>query len=255
MRRFGRTPGSKSTPEPPGWSLLRLLASPSVDVGIVYFAWTDTETVCGTNSDNGTNDFPNETAGHGARARALAWLPLPLVIAGSAAWLIIRAGGIELGHAEVALLSGIAIVCAAFLLTWAAEVAQLDVSQGLALAAVALIAVLPEYAVDLYFAWTAAHDPAYAHYAVANMTGANRLLIGFGWPLMVLLWWLRTKQSAVELHRERHTELGFLAAATVYAFVIPLKRSLGPIDAAVLLSIFAVYLYRVGVGRHVEPEL
>ena len=43
---------------------------------------------------------------------------------------------------------GLAVVGAAFLLAWAAEVLQLDVSQGLALAVLALIAVLPEYAVD-----------------------------------------------------------------------------------------------------------
>ena len=35
---------------------------------------------------------------------------------------------------------------------------QVDVSQGLAIAMVALIAVLPEYAVDAYLAWRAAID-------------------------------------------------------------------------------------------------
>ena len=73
---------------------------------------------------------------------------------------------------------GLGILGAAFLLSWGAEVAQMDVSRGLALAILALIAILPEYAVDLYFAWVAAHDPHYVHYATANMTGANRLLVG-----------------------------------------------------------------------------
>ncbi|MFI7188810.1 hypothetical protein ACIBQ0_03675 [Nocardia nova] len=36
---------------------------------------------------------------------------------------------------------------------------QIDVSGGPAIAVSALIAVLPEYAVDLYYAWTAGHDP------------------------------------------------------------------------------------------------
>src|SRR5687767_8874546 len=40
---------------------------------------------------------------------------------------------------------GVAIVGAAFLLAWGAETLQLDVSRGLALAVLALIAVLPEY--------------------------------------------------------------------------------------------------------------
>ncbi|MDH3191054.1 MAG: sodium:proton exchanger, partial [Acidimicrobiia bacterium] len=46
---------------------------------------------------------------------------------------------------------GIAIVGAAFMLAWAAEVVQLDIAAGLALALLALIAVLPEYAVDFVF--------------------------------------------------------------------------------------------------------
>ena len=63
-----------------------------------------------------------------------------------------------------ALVFGVVIVGAAFLLSWAAEVLQLDVSQGLALGLLALIAVLPEYIVDATFAWKAAEDPAYAEY-------------------------------------------------------------------------------------------
>src|SRR5690349_3334069 len=77
-----------------------------------------------------------------------------------------------------AFLFGIAVLGAAFLLGAAGELAELEISAGLALAAVALVAVLPEYAVDMVFAWKAADDPQYAHYAAANMTGSNRLLIG-----------------------------------------------------------------------------
>ena len=57
------------------------------------------------------------------------------------------------------LIFGLGILGAAFLLSWAAEVAQMDISRGLALAILALIAILPEYAVDLYFAWVAAYKP------------------------------------------------------------------------------------------------
>src|SRR6187401_319254 len=59
----------------------------------------------------------------------------------------------HLSHGIEALLFGLAIVGAAFILSWAAEVAQLDIAAGLALALLALIAVLPEYAVDMVLAW------------------------------------------------------------------------------------------------------
>ncbi len=91
-----------------------------------------------------------------------------------------------------ALSSGIAIFGAAFMLSWAAELAQKDIPQSLAIALLALIAVLPEYAVDMYFAWTAGKDPKYTAFALANMTGANRLLIGVGWAAVVLTYWLKS---------------------------------------------------------------
>ena len=59
----------------------------------------------------------------------------------------------HLSHGLEAVLFGLAIVGAAFILSWAAEVAQLDIAAGLALALLALIAVLPEYAVDFVFTW------------------------------------------------------------------------------------------------------
>ena len=67
--------------------------------------------------------------------------------------LVVRFTHPDLPHPLEALLFGLAIVGAAFLLSWAAEVAQLDISAGLAIAVLALIAVLPEYAVDFVFAW------------------------------------------------------------------------------------------------------
>ena len=65
------------------------------------------------------------------------------------------------------------------------ELAERDIPQALAILFLALVSVLPEYAVDLHFAWKAGKDPSYAAYAVANMTGANRLLIGLGWAAVV----------------------------------------------------------------------
>jgi cation:H+ antiporter len=154
-----------------------------------------------------------------------------------------------------ALIFGIAIVGAAFLLSWAAEVIQLDVSQGLALALLALIAILPEYIVDATFAWLAAYDPIYQSYAVANMTGANRLLIGVAWPLVILLVWLRTRKRSVSLPYEHGLSLGVLLIATVYALIIPYKGSLSIFDLLILGGLFAVYVWRLSRMPAEEPHL
>ena len=59
----------------------------------------------------------------------------------------------ELTPPMEALVFGLAVVGAAFVLSWAAELAALEISAGLAISVLALVAVLPEYAVDFVFAW------------------------------------------------------------------------------------------------------
>lgn len=143
----------------------------------------------------------------------------------------------------LALFAGMAIFGASFLLTWACEVAQMDIPQAVAVAVVAFIAVLPEYAVDMYFTWMAGQEPqsAYSHYAIANMTGANRLLIGVGWSSIVLLFATRF-HTGVNLPEDKRTDLLFLSFATLYALFIPIKGSLTWFDGIVFLSIYIGYL-------------
>ena len=86
---------------------------------------------------------------------------------------VLRVTGVELAPVLELLSYGAAIVAAAFLLAWAAEAAQKHISGALAIALLALIAVLPEYAVDLYYAFRSGSDPDYLHFAAANMTGSR----------------------------------------------------------------------------------
>ncbi|MGH7960712.1 MAG: sodium:calcium antiporter, partial [Candidatus Binatia bacterium] len=132
---------------------------------------------------------------------------------------------------------------------------QLDIPQALALAFLALIAVLPEYAVDIYFAWQAGKDPTYISYATANMTGANRLLIGLGWTTVVIAFWLKSGQRVIALGRDQKVEIVALGAATAYSFIIPLKGTISVIDAFFLLSLFAVYMIIISRAHVQEPEL
>ena len=170
-------------------------------------------------------------------------------------WLVIHFTG---GHPPphwTALSTGLAIFGAAFMLSWAAELAQKDIPQALAIALLALIAVLPEYAVDMYFAWQAGKDPKYTAFAMANMTGANRLLIGVGWAAVVVTVWLKTGKKAIQLEPEHKIEIFYLGLATVYSFIIPFKGRLDLTDAAIFIGIFAFYMRAASKASHVEPEL
>jgi cation:H+ antiporter len=218
------------------------------------------------------------------------WPPLPLPLA-----VLVALPGTYLGaatylhlpHPELpaplaALVYGAAIVGAAFVLSWAAEAAQVDISAGLALAVLALLAVLPEYAVDFVFSFQAGQLFAEAGacvpnpegenpctLALANMTGANRVLVGIGWPLVVLVAAIAVRRARrdddqdagslsagrVEMPRGMSAEIVFLGLATLYSLHLPLRSSLTLVDAVVLVAIFVWYAIRLAGAPAEEPDL
>lgn len=157
--------------------------------------------------------------------------------------LYVRFAHVHLAPQAAMVVAGLAILGASFLLLWACDAAQSDISQTMALAVVALIAVLPEYAVDMYFTWMAGKQPdgRYAQYAIANMTGANRMLIGVAWGAIALIFWVKTRRP-VRIGEDRRLELLFLAMATLYAFFIPIKGSLNWFDGLVFLALYVWYI-------------
>ena len=158
---------------------------------------------------------------------------------------------------------GAAVVAASFVLAWAAEAAQVDVSGGLAIAVLALIAVLPEYAVDLYYAYVAGHNAEYVQYAAANMTGSNRLLMGIGWPVVVIVGLYvarrmsadQASKSILALEPGNRVELGFLLVAGLVAFIIPTTGRIHLVLGVAMLAWFGFYLYKLTRGEAEEPEL
>ena len=208
---------------------------------------------------------------HAGRHRALTGVALALCVPAVA----LRLAEPHLPNPLLALLFGVGIVGAAFLLSWAAEVAQLDISAGLAIAVLAFIAVLPEYAVDLVFAQKGGHafaafgrlcrapgspDESPCSLALANMTGANRLLIGVGWSVVVFVAWYRWRRrgasfAAVTLERGHSVEIAFLALATAYSLTLPFKHSITLVDAGVLVAIFIAYTIRISRAPAEEPDL
>ena len=165
--------------------------------------------------------------------------------------------GENIAPVTAVLVAGFAILGAAFLLVWAAETAEKDVPQAFAIAVLAVLAVAPEYAVDALYAWeVGAGSSQAANLAVANMTGANRILIGLGWSgiaLFTIYCAKRTADPAVEsrsgvladvvtLDRGISTEITFLLVATAFAFFISLSGGIGPLDILFLVRLFALYI-------------
>src|SRR5213593_2907112 len=133
----------------------------------------------------------------------------------------------------VAFLTFGAVVAASLLIAWAAEASEFSISKGLALALVAIVQTIPEYFVEGTIAWKAGKDPlnctidCWIPNVVANFTGANRLLTGLGWPLIMFTVMIqkrrngRTGPTSIALRKEQSVELVFMLGSSLYyIFVI-----------------------------------
>jgi cation:H+ antiporter len=150
---------------------------------------------------------------------------------------------------------GGAVMAAAFMLASAAEAAEIDAPPGIAVAGVALVAVLPEFVIEVYFAFSGQVD-----FVTASLTGSTRLLlsVAVGMPAIasVLLGQRgRARLQVVELAPQRRVDLAIIAAASLYAPLIVLRGHLAWPDALVLLSLYALYLRRVATGSPEPPHL
>jgi cation:H+ antiporter len=137
-----------------------------------------------------------------------------------------------------------AILGASLMIAWAAESAQFFIAQGFALAILAWLQTLPEFAVEAVIAWKQQKD-----LLLANLTGALRLLTGFGWPMIyftaAMFHRRRNKQplGSIKLHEHHSVEVVGLLVPLVYIAVIAAKGTLTVFDGAILTVIYAAYLW------------
>jgi cation:H+ antiporter len=145
-----------------------------------------------------------------------------------------------------------AILFAALMIAWAAESAQFYMAQGFALAILAWLQTLPEFASEAVFAW---HQQT--PLLIANLTGALRLLTGLGWPVIYLVAAIFHKRRtgsylrAIRLEDHHSVEVIALLIPLIYMAVVCAKGVITLIDAAVLIVIYAAYL---AVLRKLPPE-
>ena len=140
------------------------------------------------------------------------------------------------------------MLLSAFLVAWGAEAAQFLISQGLALAILAWVQTLPEFAVEAVIAWEAGGKPEVSHLAIANLTGAIRLLLGLGWPMIYFVFAVSSRRRGdttpahITLQPEHAIEVIGLIPPLLYFVVIVWKQTMSWIDAVVLLLLYVAYL-------------
>jgi len=178
-----------------------------------------------------------------ARPGRIAALYVTFIVGGTAGAILVNS--MELPPALAALVCFSAVIFAALAISWGAEAAQFYVSQGFAVAGVALLQVMPEFMVEAVIAWSGKVDLMFA-----NATGSNRLLIGLGWPFIYVVAALSARGKGwpkeIRLRRENITEVLALLASSSYYLVIIAKQSLAWYDALVLGTLFILYFWALG---------
>jgi cation:H+ antiporter len=184
----------------------------------------------------------------------MALLPLRSVYPLFAAFLASEVAIRETGPATI-LWAGPAILISALLIAWAAESAQYFIAQGFALAILAWLQTLPEFAVEAVLAW---HRQV--PLLMANLTGALRLLTGLGWPVIYFTAAMFNRRrrkpalNAIRLHENHAVEVTGLVLPLIYMGVVATKGTLTVWDGLVLIAIYAAYLLILSKLPPEEPE-
>jgi cation:H+ antiporter len=158
-------------------------------------------------------------------------------------------------HPSTVFWAGPAILISAIAIAWAAESAQFFIAQGFALAILAWLQTLPEFAVEAVLAW---HQQV--QFLLANLTGALRLLTGFGWPVIYFTAAMFQRRrggkplQVICLEEHHAVEVMGLAAPLLYIGVIAWKGSLTVYDGAVLILLYTAYLLMLSRMPPEDPE-
>ena len=171
------------------------------------------------------------------------------------AFLFLAAESIKSASPQTILWAAPGILVAAMVIAWAAESAQFFIAQGFALAILAWMQTLPEFAVEVVLAW---HRQV--PYLLAGLTGALRLLTGLGWPMIYCAAAIAyRRRDGRALHRvtlegQHSVQVVWLIPPLIYMGFVLWKGSLHLYDAIVLTAIYAGYLTLLGRMPPEEEE-
>lgn len=186
-----------------------------------------------------------DTRWRGQLAVAAGCAALGLVVHGTSARLPVPLATVGLG---------VGLIAAAFMLAWAADAGESVFSGGLVLAVVALVAVLPEFIIEVRFAFI-----QQAELVTANLTGATRLLLtgATALPLLIVALARKSGESAppLLLAANRRLELGVLLVTALFAVQVVARGKLTAFDGLVLLGIYVLYARRVQGTPQEEPAV
>jgi cation:H+ antiporter len=152
--------------------------------------------------------------------------------------------------------AGPGIVLASVMIAWGAEATQFFLAQGIALALLALLQTLPEFAMEAVFAW---HQQI--PFLFASLTGALMLLTGLGWPMIYFSaatayrrQFKRRPMLRIQLASAHSVQILSLFVAIAYEAIVWWKGVLTIYDGVVLIAIYSAYVWIMGRLPPEKPE-
>lgn len=146
-----------------------------------------------------------------------------------------------------------AVILSSFIIAWAAETAQFFMAQGLALAILAFLQTLPEFAVEATIAWNVARGDMGHEMVTANFTGSIRLLTGFALPLTLFINYVfgKNRSGEIKLDKLHSVNIIGIIPPILYFVYIYFKGTLNLMDSLVLLALYFLYM---GILKKLPPE-
>src|SRR3954462_4710625 len=149
---------------------------------------------------------------------------------------------------------GIGLIAASFLLAWAADAGEAVFTGGLVLAVIALVAMLPEFVIEMRFAYS-----QQTQLVTANLTGATRLLLTGATALPLVVAFIARRRgraaSSFQLATTRRLELGMLLITACFAIQIVVFRALTLVDGVILIALYILYARRIRGTPEEEPAI
>jgi len=147
------------------------------------------------------------------------------------------------------LLISLAIIFGAVMVGFGADMLEMILPSGVAIAVVALLQICPEFFVEWATVKRAAVEPEFVHNAMANLYGANKLLVGFGPPLVFFVYYFFSKFKKTEnivFHEIKSYSIFVMIFAVAYNFILYLKNSLMWYDSIFLVIIYVASISFIG---------
>jgi cation:H+ antiporter len=168
------------------------------------------------------------------------------------AFALVTETSLQAGSPWAVLWAGPGLLIASLMIAWGAEATQFFLAQGIALAFLALLQTLPEFAAEAIFAWHRETPLLFA-----SLTGALMLLTGIGWPMIYFsaatAYRREHKQPMrlIRLEEQQAVQIISLFAGIAYESLVWWKGSLNIFDGVVLVAIYAAYLW---IMTRLPPE-